>query len=316
MDAASLPPSILPPFVPFERILAVLRERARQAPSTEDPDYIDKTRAVWNASAAPLPPGVVEVDIYGLRALWIVPENLKTDNRVLFLHGGGFVFGSPETHCSFVQLLSDKLGANMLVPDYRLAPEHPFPCAVFDAQKAAEFLLENGPAGAQAIKRIAVMGDSAGGNLALSLGFGPLSSRISALGLFSPWVDLSHSASWRSQTKPNDPVLTTERLLAAADAYIQGGASADHLASPILGELSDLPPALIAFGKDELLADDLVAFGKKAACENPTIQLREWDEVVHAWHLVGAQLEQGRIAIEEIVTFIAQSFEDGDADGA
>ncbi len=304
------------PTTPFEDVLALLRERSRSAPSTDDPDYLKKTKAIWDVSAAPLPREDLTVDVSGMPAVWVIPEQQKTHHRVLFLHGGGFVFGSPKTHYRFAQHLSNMLGANFLIPDYRLAPEHPFPSAVGDVETAAKYLLKNSPLGQQTINKIAVIGDSAGGNLALTLGLGVLAPSISALGLFSPWVDLSHRASWRTADKQSDPVLTPDRLKIAASAYVPGGTSTDALASPILGDLKNLPRTMIAYGEGELLADDIARFAEAAPINCANLQMREWTEVVHAWHMVGSSLEQGRLAMNEMADFIMQSFKDGDLDGA
>ena len=316
MGISSRSVDIMPAAIPFEQVLSLLKTRSQNAPAPDDPGYIEQTRSIWNAAAGPLPAEAIDIDIDGLRALWVVPTHRTTDRRVLFLHGGGFVFGSPETHRDFAQLLCDKLGADMLIPDYRLAPEHPFPCALNDAIKAAQYLLRFGPSGKLSVDRIAVIGDSAGGNLGLLLGMGPLSRVICALGLFSPWVDLTQSALWRVAAHIDDPVLTVDRLETARSAYIKGGMAEDRLASPIEGELSDLPPSKIVYGATELLAEDVRSFGERAVKAGAHVQLTEWSDVVHAWHLFGAQLEQGQLAIDEVVQFIARSLMNGGDDGA
>lgn len=165
-------------------------------------------------------------------------------NAVLFLHGGAFIIGSPRSHRSITGRLARFTGADIFVPDYRLAPEHPFPAALDDALACYRALLDMG----YAPERIAVAGDSAGGGLALSLCLRLRAERLpqpACLALISPWADLTLT---RLAPITNDALLRPAWLAQGADAYLHGRSAEDPLVSPLFADLSGLPRVMIELG--------------------------------------------------------------------
>ena len=168
----------------------------------------------------------------------------EATSAVLFLHGGAFIIGSPRSHRSITGRLTRLTGADVFVPDYRLAPEHPFPAALDDAVACYRALLDEG----YAPERIAVAGDSAGGGLALSLCLRLRAERLpqpACVALISPWADLTLT---RLAPIANDALLRPTWLAQGAAAYLQGRSAEDPLVSPLAADLSGLPPIMIELG--------------------------------------------------------------------
>ncbi|MDE2564766.1 MAG: alpha/beta hydrolase, partial [Burkholderiales bacterium] len=179
---------------------------------------------------------------------------------LLYLHGGGFVGCSARTHRPLTAALA-RQGLRLFVPDYRLAPEHPYPAAVDDVQAAWRALRAAVPG------RLAVAGDSAGGNLALGLMLALREAGQAlpvAAALFSPAVDLTGGSASLVDNADRDPMFRGEFLDHLADAYMAGADRAQPLASPLLGALHGLPPLLLQVGEDEVLRDDSLRLAQKA----------------------------------------------------
>ncbi|MEQ8659983.1 MAG: alpha/beta hydrolase fold domain-containing protein, partial [Gammaproteobacteria bacterium] len=180
------------------------------------------------------------------------------DRVVLYLHGGGYVMGSPHTHRALAGEIARAAAATVLLPDYRLAPEAPFPAAVDDAVAAYRDLLDAG----HAPRHLAVVGDSAGGGLAvatlLALRDAGLPLPAAAVAL-SPWSDLCCTNASYTTRAALDPMIDPDDVRYMAGRYRQGAAATMPLASPNHADLHDLPPLLIHVGTDEVLFDDAVA---------------------------------------------------------
>ena len=181
---------------------------------------------------------------------------------VLWLHGGAYCLGSPRTHAAMVTALAARAGAGAVLPDYRLAPEHPFPAAVEDARAAWEGLLAEG----WPPERIALGGDSAGGGLALrcSTSCSPKARRRRpACVAFSPWADLTLCGASIRELARRDAFLPARRLPDVRDLYLAGADPRDPRASPHLGRFAGAPPALIQASRAEILRDDAVAMAER-----------------------------------------------------
>jgi len=240
------------------------------------------------------------VDAGGVASEWFEPPEPK-EPVVLYLHGGGYVFGSPATHAALLAELATSTGFRALVPDYRLAPEHPKPAALEDALRAYRFLLASGVSPGH----IVIAGDSAGGNLALVtlLALREAGEPLPAAAvLICPWVDLGCSGASMDSNAPYD-FITKEVGLLAAGHYLAGADASDPSASPLYADLAGLPPLLIQAGGAETLRDQVVAFAERARDASVETQLHVYDDMVHVWHLLLGFLPEARRAIDEIASF-------------
>lgn len=218
----------------------------------------------------------------GVPGEWVhVPES--QDGRVLlYLHGGGYVVCGPETHRLLVARLCRKTGARALMIDYRLAPEHPFPAAVEDAEAAYRWLLDTG------IRpdHIVVAGDSAGGGLTLALLLTLRDAGLpqpAAAALLSPWTDLAFSG-WSLLTRAKaDPMLRLDSAVLAARHYLQGTIPTHPIASPLYADLQGLAPMLVQVGENEILLDDSRRFVTRALAAGVDARLEIWPGMMHVF---------------------------------
>lgn len=204
---------------------------------------------------------------------------------LLYLHGGGFVGCSPSTHRPLSAALAQQ-GLRVFVPDYRLAPEHPFPAALDDVRAVWRALREAVDADGG---RLVVAGDSAGGNLALALMVALRDAgqgMPDAAALFSPAVDLTGASASLVAHSERDPMFHGPALQHLADAYLAGADAAQWRASPLLADLSGLPPLLLHVGNDEVLRDDSLRLATKARAAGVTVALQVWPVVPHVWQLL------------------------------
>jgi acetyl esterase/lipase len=223
---------------------------------------------------------------------------------IVYLHGGAFVFGSPRTYRSRVMRLSYRCRAEVFVPDYRLAPEHPYPAALDDALSAWRHVAALRPG-----LPLFVSGDSAGGGLALSLLL-----RLRELGaalpagaiLLSPWTDLTVSGASVDGNLGKDLWFTRRHLETWARYYV-GAADprAPHL-SPVFAELSRLPPLLLFAGEHELLLDDAARVAAAAARAGTPARLVVGEGMQHDWPLALPWLDESRAAWQEMSRFVEE----------
>ena len=223
---------------------------------------------------------------------------------VLYLHGGGYAIGSPVSHRHVAAAIVRAADATLVVPDYRLAPEHRYPAALHDSLAAYSWLLERGQDPAQLI----VAGDSAGGGLALALMISARNQGIrlpAAAVLISPWVDLAGTGETLETLQARDPVVQKAGLIDMARHYLGDRDPRTPLASPLYADLTGLPPLLIQVGSEEVLLDDSLRLHRKAREQGVTTTLEVWDEMIHVWHFFHPQLQEGRDAIRRVGQFIS-----------
>ncbi|GLK75602.1 alpha/beta hydrolase [Methylopila jiangsuensis] len=222
---------------------------------------------------------------------------------LLYLHGGAFVAGSPRTHRGIAGRLARGVGAETVVPDYRLAPEHPFPAALDDALAVYEALLQE----CVAPGALALVGDSAGGNLAfallLRLKEEGLPLPAAAVGL-SPFVDMTGSGDSMSGNAGLDPFLDAAGLPLVFEAYAAGRDPRDPLLSPLFGDLAGLPPCFLQCGGSEILRDDAVRLHGALAAAGVAAKLEVWPEMPHVWQAFARFLPEARAAIARVVAFL------------
>jgi len=250
---------------------------------------------------------ITRVDAGGVPAAWIVPSGLETERVILYAHGGSYNSGSITSHIPLTGNIALATKARLLAIDYRLAPEHPFPGAIEDALSAYRWLLAEGIPP----RHIAVAGDSAGGGLVLAL---LLALRDEGLPLpacaagLSSWTDLTCSGdSWKANAK-SDFMLKLIPTLKSAEIYLREADPRTPLASPLFGDLTNLPPILLQVGSDEIILSDSVLFAEKARSAGVDVTLNVWKDMQHEWHYAASWLPEGRQAIARIGEFVSKYF--------
>ena len=222
---------------------------------------------------------------------------------ILYIHGGGFVAGQPANHRQLTWRLAAKTNAPVYAIDYRLAPEHPFPAGLDDALAAYRTLLDKGIEPS----RIAVGGDSAGGNLTLALAL-----KLKELGLpqpaalvcLSPVTDLAEPAASHTDNAQKDAMFDTSIFNSVPESYVPGGDVMNPLVSPLRGDVSGLPPTLFQCSRDEMLRDDSVRMAARMKDAGVDATLEVWPRVFHVWQVAADVLPEGRKAIENIAAFL------------
>jgi acetyl esterase/lipase len=253
----------------------------------------------------PTPPEVKveQVTASTVPAEWLSPPGARADAAVLYLHGGGYVIGSPRSHRHLAAAIGAAVGAPVLLPDYRLAPEHPFPAAVDDAVASYRWLLGR----SLAPSRLVIAGDSAGGGLTVAtlLALRDAGLPRPAAGVcISPWVDLTCGGATYATRAEADPIVKRESVAGMATAYLAGADAQEPLASPLFADLRGLPPLLIQVGDDEVLLDDAVQLAERARKAGVDAALEVADEMVHVWHWFFPMLDEGQAAIDRIGAFV------------
>jgi len=254
------------------------------------------------------PQGVTfEADtVGGIQGWWCRPSQARSGEVVLHLHGGWFNWGSAQSFSHLVGHIAASVGADAFIPDYRLAPEHPFPAAVTDADACYRGLIERG------FTRIALTGDSAGGALALVL-LGITAARKGTQGLapvgavaLSPVTDLTFSGeSWKARAAA-DPYFIQSQAVGLAGSYLAGAAPTHPQASPLYGDMAGLPPIRVHVGNDEVLLDDSLRYVQRARDAGVDAQVDVWEGMPHGFTSGVGTLDAANRVVEAIGTFLAQ----------
>lgn len=241
----------------------------------------------------------------GVNCEWVrVQDRASSDvEAMLYIHGGGFAVGSCATHREFVGRLAREVRCPALSVDYRLAPEHPYPAALDDVIEAWRWLLDEGVDATRAV----IAGDSAGGALTLS---GMLRMRDEGLPLpaaavcFSPCVDLTAEAETLRRNAADDPMLDNQLIEQFSQWYAGHGHREDPYASPILAELTGLPPMLVMAGTFELMEADARRWADRARKYQVDVTLDIWEEMVHIWPYFAWFLPEGKSAIRRVGDYL------------
>jgi acetyl esterase/lipase len=262
---------------------------------------------------------ITPADASGVPAEWVQAPGSDPSRRVLYIHGGAFTMGSPRSHRNITHRFSEVSGAAVLAIDYRLMPESNRMAGVEDCRTAYRWLLENGPDGPGDAVRVCVAGDSAGGNLTLSLiawiRDAGLRAPDTAVAL-SPATDMTlGSPSLKSNMETDAMLAPMFRGLARVPrpllwwaVWLQTRVSPSNpVLSPVFGDLSNLPPTLVHASEAELLLDDARRYVNRAVAAGSPAKLQTWANMVHVWHMFYPQLQEARDAWDEIGRFLADN---------
>lgn len=245
------------------------------------------------------------ISAQGVPCEWIIPQNSPAERVLLYLHGGGFVFGLTPPHLHMAAALARNMGVRVLMVDYCLAPQHPFPAALDDCVAAYSWLLQQGVSA----RNIVVAGDSAGGNLTVTLLMklrdrgSPLPAAAACL---SPVTDLSNKEKLSKGFV--DPLLPAKAVEFYTRSYLGGSDPCQPLISPVYGDLRGLPPLLVHVGEDEILRDDAVRLVSLAQSAGVEAHLEIYPRMWHVWQL-NLDLPQAVQSLGEIAQFFKARFE-------
>ncbi|MFF4060707.1 alpha/beta hydrolase [Streptomyces sp. NPDC001668] len=270
------------------------------------PEDLFEGRQFYDRWGTPVAPDieVSACELGGVPAYLLTPPEADGTRIGLWLHGGGYVFGSQRSHGSMVAEAARSAGHPFLHPQYRRAPEHKYPAALEDALECYTTLLEQG----WAPDAIVLAGDSAGGGLLLAT---LLAARDRGLPMpraaacISPWTDLLGTGETFTTKESVDPLITRSVVDDVAQAYLAGTAPETPYVSPHYGEPHGFPPVLIQVGEREMLHSDAERFAAKLADAGVPVQLEVWPGMVHVWHLHHSRLAKAREGLARLGAFLS-----------
>jgi len=231
---------------------------------------------------------------------WLHPQETRTEQVIVFIHGGAYMLGSAQAYRGFASQLAVRTGYSTFVLDYPLTPEQPFPAAPDRVIEILKGLIDSG------IENITLVGDSAGAALSLvALQHPQLVQKIRSAVLFSPWIDLTFSGASFNDPNMHDPIFQPSILQNAAAAYLQGASAEDQRASPLFAQYSHLPPLMIQVGTEELLLDDATRLAAQLAEQGGEVQLDIYQGMHHVFQR-DIRLDAAHHALDTAARFIRQ----------
>jgi monoterpene epsilon-lactone hydrolase len=288
-------------------IIAAMREMVSSAKGVSP--GIEAARAQFDAlmeSVLPRADVTFEADtVGGVPGTWVRPANSRPGEAIVHLHGGWFNFGSATAYRHLVAHIAARAGTRAFIPDYRLAPEHPFPAATDDALACYRAL------GARGVHRIALTGDSAGGNLALVLASrvageaASINPALVGVAVLSPVTDLTLSGATYVTRADADPFFTRSQVARLVHSYLAGADAEDPMASPLYGRLAGMPPVRIHVGDDEVLLDDSLRYVERAAAAGVDARADVWMGMPHGFPASIGRLKAGAQSLDAIGDFLA-----------
>jgi len=283
---------------------ALLRLRVRfRKPDAPMPERRARLERLGGAIAAADGVRIVPEQIDGLYAEWLVPAGAAEDEVVLYLHGGAYTAGSCASHRNAVSHIARAAGIRLLMPEYRLAPEHPFPAALEDGLAAYRWLLERGTDP----RKVILAGDSAGGGLALAVMVAARDEGMplpGAASLISAWTDLAATGGSLKSRNAKDPWFDADEIAPMARNYHQDTDPRHPLVSPLYASLEGLPPLMLQVGDHEVLLNDSTRVAEKAREAGVDVTLRLWPGMWHVWHFFVGRMPEAKQAILEMAAFM------------
>jgi len=288
----------------LDTVLEMIRVRSAEVRKTTDDDRLSYERIM---STLPLDDDIEteRVGVNGIPAEWIIAPESQENRVILYLHGGGYLFGSARTHRVMLAHMARAAKARVLALDYRLAPEIPFPAPVENSVSAYRWLLAEGISA----KKMVIGGDSAGGGLAVAalVALRAVGEPMPAAGVcISAWTDMESTGQSHTTNAESDPSVSKERLLKIAKVYLDGKEPTAPLASPIHADLTGLPPLLLQVGSIEVLLDDSTLLKSRAKAAGVSVEMEVWDDMPHVWHHYAPILLEARKAIGRIGEFVLE----------
>ena len=285
----------------LEMIVDIIRSQPDQTDLS-----IEERRAFFETTFQPFQPTedvrCQPVGAGGVPAEWISAPGVLEERVIYYLHGGGYVNGSINTHREMASRLSRSAAARVLLIDYRLAPENPFPAAVEDSVKGYRWLLSK----SVHPSKVVIAGESAGGGLTVATLVAlrdqgePLPSAAIPV---SPWADMEATGESMKTKAEVDPLVSRQDLLMFAKTYLGEKDPRIPLASPLYADLKGLPPLLILVGTAEVLLDDAVRLAARAREAGLEVILEPWEDMIHMWHLF-PMLPEAQQAMDRIGDFV------------
>jgi monoterpene epsilon-lactone hydrolase len=241
----------------------------------------------------------------GVPGLWVSPADRRPREAIIHLHGGWFHFGSAKAYRHLVGHIAARVGARAFIPDYRLAPEYPFPAATNDVLACYQGLAERD------VHRIALTGDSAGGNLALGLASrvtgeaDSINATLAGIVVLSPVTDLTLSGATYATRADADPLFTRPQVAELVHSYLGSADAKDPLASPLYGRQSGMPSIRIHVGDDEVLLDDSLRYVQHAVAAGVDARADVWMGMPHGFPASIGRLKAAAQALDAIRAFLA-----------
>lgn len=291
--------------------LQKLIETLRARPKVTD---VGERRNGIDAFAKAFPPAadvtIEKLTLGGVKAEKSCTPGDDAAGAILYVHGGGYVIGSLDSHRHMVTEAGRAAGVPTYALDYRLAPEHPFPAPVDDTVAAYRALLEQGLAPG----KITIAGDSAGGGLVVAalVSIREVGLAQPALGwVISPWIDMEALGGTMASNAASDPTVQKDTILEMARLYLNGANPRSPLAAPLYADLNGIAPLLIQVGGIETLLDDSIRLAGRAAAAGVPVRLDVWPGMPHIWHIFHPILTAGRQALVQGGGFVKSVMENG-----
>jgi len=250
---------------------------------------------------------VMHAKIAGIECDWLVPEGCDSAPILYYLHGGAYMMGSPKTHRRMVSHIIKRAGMRALLPDYRLAPENPFPASLEDSTRVYRALIEAGTDSST----MAFGGDSAGGNLAMAtlLALRDAGDPLPATCfLLSPWLDLAAQGESHESRAEHDPWFRAEDMPEIVMKFCSEFDVKNPLVSPVYADASDLPPMLIQVGDHEILLSDSTRLADNISKAGGEVTLQVWPDMWHVFQFFIGQMPESRKAIKGIAEYLRRQF--------
>lgn len=292
----------------LKNVVELLRSRQRDGNASLEEQRADlerlSERAEEDVACQPVAAGAVPSE-------WVVAPGVQSERAILYLHGGGYMMGSPHSHRALAARLGRAAQARVLLPDYRLSPEYPFPAAVEDAAGAYRWLLSRGLEPG----KIVIAGDSAGGGLTLATLLFLRDAGVlmpAAAMAMSPWTDLNVAGESTKTGSTVKPMSRTEQLAIEPTRselqmmsryYIGDEDPRNPLISPVYGDYRSIPPLLIQVGEVEALLEDSIRVAQRARQASVKVELEVWPEMFHVWQVFAKILPEGKQAISRLGEF-------------